>query len=55
MDQGHAGEIGRFEWAPSAREALRWLNNHDWLVVIVSSQVGIAKGLYSENDNAALD
>jgi len=54
VDHGHVGEVGRFEWMPSAREAVRWLNEHDWLVVVVSNQAGIAKGLYSEDDYAEL-
>lgn len=54
VDHGHVGEAGRFEWMPSAREAVRWLNEHDWLVVVVSNQAGIAKGLYSEEDHAEL-
>ena len=54
VDHGHVGDVERFEWMPSAREAVRWLNEHDWLVVVVSNQAGIAKGLYSEDDYAAL-
>ena len=54
VDHGHVGDVGRFEWMPSAREAVLWLNEHDWLVVVVSNQAGIAKGLYSENDYVAL-
>ena len=52
VDHGHVGEVERFEWTPSAREAVRWLNSHDWLVVVVSNQAGIAKELYCEAEEA---
>ena len=54
VDHGHVGEVERFEWMPSAREAVLWLNEHHWLVVVVSNQAGIAKGFYSEEDYAEL-
>jgi D-glycero-D-manno-heptose 1,7-bisphosphate phosphatase len=50
VDYGHVGQVDQFEWMPSAREAVLWLNEHDWLVVVVSNQAGIARGLYSEED-----
>ena len=39
-----------WEWIPGAIEAIRNLDANGLLVVVVSNQAGIARGLYSERD-----
>lgn len=39
-----------FEFIPKAAEAIRLLNENDFMVVVVTNQAGIAKGIYKEND-----
>ena len=39
-----------WEWIPGAREAIKRFNNAGYLVVVVSNQAGVARGMYSEDD-----
>jgi len=41
-------------WISGAREAVRKLNNTDFLVVVVTNQAGIARGIYTGEDVEAL-
>lgn len=47
-DFGYVGDVGRFEWMPGAREAVRRINQSGYYAFIVTNQSGIARGLYSE-------
>jgi D-glycero-D-manno-heptose 1,7-bisphosphate phosphatase len=40
----------RFEWMPDAPEAVRWLNEQGILVLIVTNQSGIGRGVFSQED-----
>jgi D-glycero-D-manno-heptose 1,7-bisphosphate phosphatase len=40
----------QFEWIPGAIDAIRRLNEAGYLVVIVTNQSGVARGLYTEED-----
>lgn len=53
-DHGHVGSVDRFDWIPGARAAVRMANLAGYYVFVVTNQAGIAKGLYSEEDHAAL-
>jgi D-glycero-D-manno-heptose 1,7-bisphosphate phosphatase len=48
-DHGYVGSIDRFEWTPTAREAIRIASDAGWHVFIVTNQSGVARGLYEEN------
>ena len=37
-----------FVWTPGAIEAIRWANEHGYLVIVVTNQSGIARGYYDE-------
>jgi D-glycero-D-manno-heptose 1,7-bisphosphate phosphatase len=43
-----------FHWLAGAREAIKLLNEADYLVFIVTNQSGIARGMYDEAAVAAL-
>lgn len=49
-DTGYVYRTEDFEWLPGAREAIKNLNDAGFLVIVVTNQAGIARGLYSEED-----
>lgn len=42
--------VSDFHWIEGAREAIRTLNEAGFLVIVVTNQAGIAKGLYAADD-----
>ena len=42
--------VAEFAWLPGAREGVRRLNDEGWLVLVVTNQRGIARGLYTAAD-----
>jgi len=54
-DHAYVHRIGDFKFIPGAVEALRALQEAGFLLVIVTNQSGIARGLYSEADYQALE
>lgn len=53
-DEGYVGHVARFRWIDGAREAVKLLNESGYFVFVVTNQSGIARGLYSEEDMAAV-
>jgi D-glycero-D-manno-heptose 1,7-bisphosphate phosphatase len=53
-DEGYVGHVSRFRWIDGAREAVKLLNDRGYLVFVVTNQSGIARGLYREEDVAAV-
>jgi len=53
-DPGFLHEPGKVRLLPGAAEAIRRLNHAGWLVVTVSNQSGIARGLYDAAAYAAV-
>jgi D-glycero-D-manno-heptose 1,7-bisphosphate phosphatase len=49
-DVGYVWRTQDFEWLPGARGAIKNLNDAGFLVIVVTNQAGIARGLYSEDD-----
>ena len=43
-----------FVWLPGAREGVRRLNDEGWLVLVVTNQRGVARGLMSARDLDAI-
>ena len=39
-----------FQWMPEAREAVKYVNEHGYLAIIVTNQSGVARGYYPECD-----
>ncbi len=43
-------KISDFEWIEGSQEGIKFLNENNYHVFVVSNQSGIARGLYSEKD-----
>ena len=54
VDKGYVHKRDDFEWMPGAREAIKYANDSGFLVIVVTNQSGIARGLYGEQDVVAL-
>ena len=50
VDRGYVHRREDWEWNLQAREAVRFLNDRGYLVVVVTNQSGIARGYYGEAD-----
>ncbi len=54
VDKNYLYKIGDFEWLGDAPKAIRWANEHDYLVIVVTNQSGIARGYFTEEDVRSL-
>jgi D-glycero-D-manno-heptose 1,7-bisphosphate phosphatase len=54
VDNGYVGGVERFEWLPTARAAMKQINDRGFFAFVVTNQSGVARGLYSEDDVRAL-
>lgn len=52
IDHGYVGDVSRLEWMPGAKAAVKRLNDAGLLVIVVTNQSGVARGLF---DLAAVD
>ena len=50
VEKGYVYQISDFEWIDGAQEAIKYLNQKDYLVFVVTNQSGIARNYYSEED-----
>ena len=48
VEKGYVYRISDFEWVNGAKESIKYLNEKDYLIFVVTNQSGIAKGFYSE-------
>lgn len=53
-DKGYVAHPRDFEWMPGAKACVRRFNELGYLVIVVTNQTGVAYGLYSETDIAAV-
>ena len=49
-DSGYAYRPDQIKWIAGAAEAVRFLNDANYLVFVVTNQTGISRDLYTEND-----
>ena len=52
VDVGYVGTWDRFEFVPGVIEAIKYLNEFGYRVIVVTNQSGIARGYYKEADFA---
>lgn len=50
VDHGYVCRREDFAWIDGAREAVRFLNDSGYLVIVVTNQSGVARGYYEERD-----
>ena len=46
---GYVNHPARFRVFPYSAEAIRKLNDNDWLAILVTNQAGVARGYFSED------
>ena len=46
---GYVNHPSRFRLFPYSSEAIRILNNNDWLAIVITNQAGVARGYFSED------
>jgi D-glycero-D-manno-heptose 1,7-bisphosphate phosphatase len=50
VDHNYVYRPDQFEWMPEAKEAVLWLNENNFRVVVATNQSGIGRGLYTEKE-----
>ena len=50
IDKKYVYKISDFIIFPGVENAIKYLNNEDYLVIIVTNQSGIGRGLYTKKD-----
>jgi D-glycero-D-manno-heptose 1,7-bisphosphate phosphatase len=46
---GYVNHPSRFRLFPYSSEAIRMLNDNDWLAIVITNQAGVARGYFSED------
>ena len=49
-EKGYVYKVDDFEWIDGAKESIKYLNDNNYYVFVVTNQSGIARGYYSERD-----
>ena len=49
-DKGYIYKTDDFEWIEGAKESIKYLNDRNYYVFIITNQSGIARGYYTEQD-----
>ena len=50
IDAEYLNDIKRFHWLPDAIEAIRYINEHGALAIVITNQRGVARGFFPESD-----
>lgn len=54
VDHGYTYRAEDFQWMPGAVETVKYFNEHNYLVIVITNQSGVARGYYTEADVNAL-
>jgi D-glycero-D-manno-heptose 1,7-bisphosphate phosphatase len=54
VEVNYLSRVDDFELLSRAAEAIRALNQHDWRVIVITNQSGVARGYYTETTVAAI-
>ena len=49
-NNGYVGSLKHFKWVPGAIRAIKYLNEKNYKVVVVSNQSGVARGFFTIKD-----
>jgi len=49
-EKGYVHKINEFEWIDGAKDSIKYLNDNNFYVFVVTNQSGIARGYYNERD-----
>ena len=49
-DKGYVYKIKDFEWVEGSKDAIKFLNEKNYHVFVITNQSGIARGYYTESD-----
>ena len=50
LNNGYVGSLKHFRWVPGAVKAIKFLNDKNYKVVVVSNQSGVARGFFTIKD-----
>ena len=50
LNNGYVGSLKHFRWVPGAVKAIKYLNDKNYKVVVVTNQSGVARGFFSIKD-----
>ena len=50
VDSGYVYKVSDFQWIDGAKQAIKYINEKEYYVFIVTNQSGIGRGYYSESD-----
>jgi D-glycero-D-manno-heptose 1,7-bisphosphate phosphatase len=50
LNNGYVGSLKHFKWMPGAIKAIKFLNEKNYKVVVVSNQSGVARGFFTIKD-----
>ncbi len=50
VEKHYLYKIEDFEWLGDAPQAIRWANEHGYLVIVITNQSGVARGYFTEDD-----
>ena len=50
VDYGYVHDINNFEWIDGSKATIKYLNELNYYVFVITNQAGLARGLYTETD-----
>ena len=50
IDKGYVYKPKDFEWIDGSIKTIKYLNDKDYLVIVITNQAGIGRGYYEESD-----